>query len=262
MNVLVTGGEGFIGSRLLSMNDCGITFGSLDKKSGEDFMDEDTLIDFLGVSDAVVHLAAVSNGPDTDADPVAAFQTNVAGTALVAKNCDEFGIPMILASSAAVYGDSIYGITKRQAEEAAGCFLKHKLLIARIFNVYDETFEQRGVIGKFLTESEKSGTITIHGKGDQIRDFVHADDLCRFFIHVLKNWNDLGGIVNFGTGKGTSIRKLANFIAKATDSTIVEDPRQGAGIKESISTGRSFSDKFNFSLKKTDVFRTVSEALG
>jgi len=261
MNVLVTGASGFIGSRLTKIKKKGIKFIHIDHSMGEDFMDEDLLADCLAGSDAVIHLAAVSNGPAAAADPVRAFQTNVAGTALVAKLCDEFSVPMIYASSAGVYGDSIYGLTKRQGEEAAQCFMKENLLVARIFNVYDETYDQKGVIGKFLTEAENSNTVTIYGGGNQVRDFVHAEDLCRFFIHALKNWNPQAGVVEFGTGKGTSIRKVAKFIAKRTGSDVVNDSSQSVGIDISIANTRDLKEKFDFKFKN-GLFETIAEELG
>ena len=111
MKVLVTGSEGFIGRNLVKyLKDRGFEVFSLDISGGElrlDVTEFDTLsrslsnIDF----DAVIHLAAIANIPESIKDPYKCFKVNVYGTLNILEIASRKNIRrFIYASSANVYG--------------------------------------------------------------------------------------------------------------------------------------------------------------
>ena len=63
----------------------------------------------------------------------------------------------------------------------------------------------------------KNSPATIFGTGQQTKDFHYIDDLITAYVLILEKWNELdlfGQSINFGTGKETSIKELAEVIIK------------------------------------------------
>jgi UDP-glucose 4-epimerase len=173
VNVLVTGGAGFIGSNL-----CRLMSGArdveaitvLDDLSTGDLSnldgipgvtlvlgsigDRDVLQAAARGADVIVHLAARPSVPLSLADPVASHDVNVTGTVRVLEAARESGAQVIVASSSAVYGDtdhplkheslatrplSPYGVTKVATEAYATAYMHSfavPTLALRFFNVY------------------------------------------------------------------------------------------------------------------------------
>jgi UDP-glucose 4-epimerase len=124
MNVLVTGGAGFIGAnlcqalrsatgieRIVALDD--LSTGSKDNLAGIDdielmigsILDESSLAAAFTDIDAVVHLAARPSVPRSLADPVASHLANASGTVAVLEEARRQGQPhVIIASSSSVYG--------------------------------------------------------------------------------------------------------------------------------------------------------------
>lgn len=71
----------------------------------------------------------------------------------------------------------------------------------------------------YLKESMEAETPVDMTLGEQVLDFIHVDDIAGFFIHVLKNLDKVlsapnGTDFHLGTGRGTSIRELAEIIER------------------------------------------------
>ena len=69
----------------------------------------------------------------------------------------------------------------------------------------------------YMKESMEAETPIDMTQGEQILDFIHVDDIARFFTHVLSNLDKVLSIPNatdfhLGTGRGTSIRELAEIM--------------------------------------------------
>ena len=84
-----------------------------------------------------------------------------------------------------------------------------------IFNVYGPRLNTTGqygaVFSNFLTQKKKKRPLTIVGNGKQTRDFIHVDDLTNAFIKLARS-NLKNRIYNLGSGKETSINKIADII--------------------------------------------------
>jgi len=248
MNMLVTGGAGFIGShlveRLLAAGDRIRVVddlstgkrGNLVEHEALEFIEGDIrdagLIDrCIRGMDAVVHLAAVASVQASMDDPVRTHQVNFDGTLNLLEASRRHGVKrFIYACSAAVYGDtttipvseeavpkplSPYAVDKLSGEHYLLHYHRAYDLVAtsfRFFNIYgprqDPSSPYSGVISIFTDRLAQGKSVTLFGDGCQTRDFVYVGDLVSLLVSALHR-NDLGGhVLNVGTGRETSLLQL------------------------------------------------------
>lgn len=258
MEILITGGAGFIGSHILAQlqgrRDMDVVvFDNLSSGSKEhvpagmelvegDICDE-AAVDALFADhhfDAVVHLAAQTMVPFSVDHPVEDCQINLEGVLHVLEACRTHGTGHILfSSSAAVYGDNLhiplketerlvptspYGITKMATEHYLRVY--HELYgmdatVFRFANVYGERQGEKGeggVVSIFCKLLSQRQGITVFGDGNQTRDFVYAGDIAQTIIRALP----LKGYhtMNVSTGQETSINDLIRSFEKAVGYTV------------------------------------------
>lgn len=187
--ILITGSSGFIGSRLSKRFD---HYVPLDLKIGLNILDcvLPKNIDFI------YHLAAQTSVEESWNDPLLdSYNLN-----MVVRLIKEYPQSKIIfaQSAAAKEHSSPYGFSKW----ASGEYLKqfhNNYVICTFPNVYGGG---KGVVDLFKGKDE----VTIYGDGEQIRDFVHVDDIIEGLI-LAKDW--LVGEYSMGSGKGTKIKDLA-----------------------------------------------------
>lgn len=258
MEILITGGAGFIGSHILAQlqgrRDMDVVvFDNLSSGSKEhvpagmelvegDVCDE-AAVDALFADhhfDAVIHLAAQTMVPTSVEQPVLDCQINLEGVLHVLEACRIHGTGHILfSSSAAVYGDNLhiplketerlvptspYGITKMTTEHYLRVY--HELYgmdatVFRFANVYGERQGEKGeggVVSIFCKLLSQRQGITVFGDGNQTRDFVYAGDIAQAIIRALP----LKGChtMNVSTGQETSIKDLIRSFEKAVGYTV------------------------------------------
>lgn len=258
MEILITGGAGFIGSHILAQlqgrRDMDVVvFDNLSSGSKEhvpagmelvegDVCDE-AAVDALFADhhfDAVIHLAAQTMVPTSVEQPVLDCQINLEGVLHVLEACRIHGTGHILfSSSAAVYGDNLhiplketerlvptspYGITKMTTEHYLRVY--HELYgmdatVFRFANVYGERQGEKGeggVVSIFCKLLSQRQGITVFGDGNQTRDFVYAGDIAQAIIRALP----LKGChtMNVSTGQETSINDLIRSFEKAVGYTV------------------------------------------
>ena len=258
MEILITGGAGFIGSHILAQlqgrRDIDVVvFDNLSSGSKEhvpagmelvegDVCDE-AAVDALFADhhfDAVIHLAAQTMVPTSVEQPVLDCRINLEGVLHVLEACRIHGTRHILfSSSAAVYGDNLhiplketerlvptspYGITKMTTEHYLRVY--HELYgmdatVFRFANVYGERQGEKGeggVVSIFCKLLSQHQGITVFGDGNQTRDFVYAGDIAQAIIRALP----LKGYhtMNVSTGQETSINDLLRSFEKAVGYTV------------------------------------------
>lgn len=208
MNIIVTGGEGFIGKHLVKkLNELEHRVLVLDKKSGVDIT---TSLILNG--DALVHLAAIHNVQYTNQHPKETFDTNVYGTYNLLKNSDVK--KFVFVSSSVVYekNSSVYAMTKHLGEE----MVKHSGLdyvILRLFNVYGPGCS--GLISNLIKARDTQTPLRLYGDGEQTRDFIHVDDVCNAVIKSLGAYpRAYPWVYDVGTGKSHSVNQVIELFQK------------------------------------------------
>lgn len=253
MNILITGGAGFIGSHLadhlvkkhnVTVLDDLSTGKRENVPDGADFV-EGSILDVELVDkvfadiDFVFHQAAAVSVADSMQDPQRTFDVNTIGTLNVLKTSVSNGVKkVVFASSAALYGNnpvnpkhesiilepkSPYAISKLDGEYLLKMFREEygiKTTAFRYFNVYgprqDASSPYSGVISLFVKRALAGEDIIIHGDGMQTRDFVYVEDVVRANELVLKHGD--GEVFNVGTGKSITVNELAERIVEITGS--------------------------------------------
>ncbi|MEM4780797.1 MAG: NAD-dependent epimerase/dehydratase family protein [Halalkalicoccus sp.] len=249
--VLVTGGAGFIGSRiaarLAETNDVRV----LDTLAGgtrENVPDGARLIEGdvraesaleragAGV-DLIYHEAAQVSVPRSVERPRESHAVNVDGTLSVLEHARREDARVVVASSCAVYGHagpgpiaestakeplSPYGIDKLAVDHYARRY--HDLyglptVVLRYFNGYGPRASEgyAGVIDAFLSQARAGEPITVHDDGSQTRDFVHVTDIVRANLLAAET-DAVGEAYNVGTGEAVTIEELAATIRSITES--------------------------------------------
>lgn len=194
MIIDITGEYGFIGSHLVPKL----------IEQGHEIREKGTPI----VEKAVIHLAATTTLSKDFISEL--FDNNVVfAHKIMQRTCK-----IVYASStSAAELTNPYAYTKRYLEYLGE---KHGNAVGlRFFNTYGPN-NNKGIV-KAAFEAAINGTpLTISG-GDQIRDFIHVDDITRTIINAL-DWEP--GIYDVGTGKGTTIRHLIRMIEEITGHRI------------------------------------------
>ena len=251
---LVTGGCGFIGSHvvdsLIADGHDVVVLDDLSSGKRENLSPHARLVvgsvaDPVAVADALrgtsgcFHLAAVASVAKSITDWVGTHRANQTGTVCVLNAATTAGdngpVPVVYASSAAVYGDAAaspidesfplrpltaYGADKLGSElHAAVAWNAHAVPTTglRFFNVYgprqDPSSPYSGVISIFVDRLKAGQPITIYGDGTQVRDFVHVADVVDHLRQAMRTCNEGARLFNVCTGRPTSISQLVQLIA-------------------------------------------------
>lgn len=189
--------------------------------------------------DAFIHCAGRASVGQSLLDPSPDYYGN---TVLTFEMLNEIRLNapecrFVLLSSAAVYGDPVslpvsetqlaapispYGYHKMQCEQLCEEFSKLYNLptaCARIFSAYGPGL-RRQVIWDMCTRLLSSGTLVLHGSGNESRDFIHALDIANALSIIVDNSPMKGDIYNVASGREVTINELANIVIKALGANV------------------------------------------
>lgn len=269
MNVLVTGGAGFIGSHLTDAlaPDHDVTvlddFSSGSRENVHpsatvvegDIRDRRRLNRAARDVDVIFHEAASVSVDRSVENPELSHEINVDATLSTLEAARREDARCVLASSAAIYGQperipidesepttpaSPYGIEKLSVDHYARVYddiYDLPTVALRYFNVYgprQTASDYSGVISVFLEQAREGRPITVHGDGSQTRDFVHVEDVVQANLLAMET-DHVGEAYNVGTGRAISIDDLATAVRDVTgsDSEIVYTEARSADIERS-----------------------------
>jgi NAD dependent epimerase/dehydratase len=252
--VLVTGGEGFIGSHLVEVlvregadvsalayyNAFG-RWGWLDgsEVAGDirivpgDVRDGQRVMEAVAGCDVVFHLAALIGIPYSYEAPESYIQTNVTGTYNVANACLRHGVSRLVhTSTSEVYGTAItvpisedhplqpqspYSASKIGGDMMALSFhhsFELPVAVARPFNTYGPRQSTRAVIPTILAQLHSGATEIKLGSTTPTRDFNYVEDTVRGFLAVAGCDQALGQVVNIGSGQEISVGALVDLLVE------------------------------------------------
>ncbi|MFF3455395.1 NAD-dependent epimerase/dehydratase family protein [Streptomyces sp. NPDC002730] len=258
MNVLVTGGAGFIGANLcrelasrpnvgkvIALDDLSTGFAAnlvgVDAELIEgSILDPDLLDSVVAGMDAVVHLAARPSVPRSLADPVASHHVNATGTVYVLEACRRAGLPVVAASSSSVYGAvpvlpkheelptqpmSPYAASKLATESYAlayGASFGLRVLAFRFFNVYGPLqpagHAYAAVIPAFIDAMLRGTPARVFGDGLQTRDFTYVGTVVRVLADAVLRKVSYPGPVNLAFGTRVPLIDIAQQLAEIVGS--------------------------------------------
>ncbi|MEN3034412.1 MAG: ADP-glyceromanno-heptose 6-epimerase [Aquificaceae bacterium] len=249
MRVLITGGAGFIGSRialeLQKTHDIRIVddfssgnFKNLYGFEGEVVCADVSQRDFwenCDDFDAIIHMASITDTTITDQNLV--MTKNCTGFYWLLEYIKRNRARLVYASSAAVYGntqipmvenrglkpENIYGFSKLCMDRLALNAIKEGLSIAglRYFNVYGYGEEFKGksasMILQLYKQIKEGKKPKLFKFGEQRRDFIYIKDAVRASILCLNS--EISGIFNVGSGVSRSFNEIVEIISRNLGKT-------------------------------------------
>jgi UDP-glucose 4-epimerase len=278
MKCLVTGGAGFIGSKLVDrLISLDYTVICIDNESAEcheqfywndkaqnykyDICDYDLIAPLFSGVDCVFHVASDARIQPAILNPKKSIQSNAVGTANVLELCRVNKVGrFVYSSTSSAYGKKAlipnqeiqpsdpltpYSAAKVFGENLAKVYYNLyglKTISLRYFNVYGDRQPLKGqyapVIGLFLKQHKEGRSLTVVGDGSQRRDFTNVSDVVQANILASKVDYGFGEMYNIGYGSNYSILEIANMISN--DIKFIP-PRIGE-VQETLASNQKFKD--------------------
>jgi UDP-glucose 4-epimerase len=258
-SVLVTGGAGFVGSNLVRrLVELGARVVVLDNFVTGDtnnlrgistprlvegsVADAALLAQLVPEMNVVLH-AAARNIIVSTRNPREDFETNIGGTLNVLMAARGTKVERVVyTSSASIYGNcrhlpineddqpytlSPYAVSKYAGENYCQAFYESygiPTAVVRYSNVYgpgqSPSNPYCGVIAKFFQAAVDGKPISIHGDGQQTRDFTFVEDTVEATLLAALAPRAVGEVFNIGTGFETDVNTLAHAIVRVTGKSV------------------------------------------
>ena len=229
---------------------------------------------FEGV-DYCFHLAAIASVQLSNEDWAGTHQVNQTGSINVFDAARENRVPVVYASSAAVYGDNAetplkesavlrpltaYGADKLGTElHARVASFVHSVPTTglRFFNVYgprqDSSSPYSGVISIFAEKIARQEPLSIYGGGEQVRDFIYVKDVVNFLLAAMDNISTTPRVFNVCTGRSTTINQLAKTIMSVSGKRVGMHylPSRKGDIRVSVGAPNLSERNLNYRARET-----------
>ena len=259
MNILVTGGAGFIGSEVVDL----LIGRSYEVTVWDDFSTgkEENLLPRPGLTvrtcdvadpdtwpkdryisnyDVVVHCAAKTKVIYCDENPVEAWKTNVYATQKLAEACPNARF-VFLSTLGAMYSGPVlnertppkpigmYGLSKLYSETALKAIHPNfaSLRLSNVFGERQRPDNEGGVVSIFLGAYREGEALTIFGDGNQTRDFIYVKDVARTVVTAAES-AVLNETFHVNYGESHSVNQLADAIKEVSQIDVIyKDARPG-----------------------------------
>jgi len=284
MNILVTGGNGFVGSETMKLLKIWKHYMfNYDIMNGFDICDKkqfkNVCKDFM--PDRILHLAAIARFGDADESPRRAFETNVIGTKNISEVCRKYHIPLIYASTGSVYmpiletppitenfkaqGNSVYGSTKYMGELYVRDVNPH--IILRYAHLYGKDKRMHGLIGGYLDRINRGLKPELYG-GKQSNDFTYIKDVAEAnFKALISPWDKWNQVYNIGTGEEITTEEAGEIICElagwekgvVTHKQRTVDPGRFVYDVSKAEIMLGFKAKYSFAKGLKDMFEEIGK---
>ena len=287
MNILVTGGAGFVGSHIVDRlleEDHEVTV--LDLWESQDIirhndnplyhfvkgsiLDDDILPSLAKDKESIIHMAAILGTSESittyDAEQVALV--NVVGTIRILKAAREFGVSrVVFPTSPDVTWLNPYSITKQTTEKFSQIFNKEygvetvALKFGKIYGPRERwpkasmgsPFNYQFLIPTILIETLRGNTVKIYGDGKQKSEYIFVYDVVESFVRALKTEKNLGGeVIHVGRNKNYSVNDIIETLEKCWDRKIKREyvkMRSGETPVEIVLDNKKLKDLLDYELK-------------
>lgn len=251
MNILITGGAGFVGSNILQELNDGLNKITIFDNLKTGYINNiPTDVSFINIDcsdekllerddkfDCIIHVAGQASKEGSFKDVFYDLNANAKSTLVLLEyskkiNCKRF----IFISTVCVYGgtsnpgvynesneitfDTFYSIHKYTSEKYLALYKKHYNIdytIFRLFTCYgpgqDLTNMSKGMVSIYLSQFLKDEpNIVIKGGLDRYRDFIYVKDVAFIIKDSINNKLLFNQVFNLGSGKKTTILELLNIM--------------------------------------------------
>ena len=300
IKIVVTGGMGFIGSHFVNklnseINDCEITV--IDKltyasnpnniNTQVKFIKEDICnLTELPDCDYVVHFAAESHVDNSIKDGRPFVRTNVEGTfnmvelALKVKglkkfihistdevygDMNDYGLEVSADEEFSLVGSSYYSATKASSDlivQSAGRTFGLPYVITRTCNNFGENQHSEKMVPKIIKMIKNDESIPVYGDGEQIREWIHADDNAKSIINIMLS-DEVNQVFNIGSGyritNNQLIKIVSEIVGKDVKFEYVKD-RLGHDRKYALDISK-YNDEFG-TLNYIDLKEWLTKIIG
>ena len=223
-----------------------------------DIRDYDAIAPLIRGADTVFHLAAIPSVPRSISEPVLSHEVNIDGTFQVLRASADGGVRRVVyAASSSAYGDtevlpksedmlpqpkSPYAAQKLMGEYYASVFASCfgvETVALRFFNVYgprqDPSSPYSGVLSLFMRALIERRPPTIHGDGEQSRDFTYVDDVVALCLKAATAPGVSGNVYNAGNGCRYTLNQVWAVLQKMEGVVIppVYGPTRAGDVRDS-----------------------------
>ncbi len=260
MNVIITGGNGFVGTKLAEkFNSHGHKIFLLDykkKSQNKIFLKKGKFkkVDITSFKSLekvqvpnnaiLLHCAGQPSAAVSFKRPFDDHKKNILGMLNIIKFAKKKKVKKIIfASTFNIYKEnfrftklkenseckpkSLYAISKLAAEnylKVYGGHLGLKWNILRMFNIYgpgqDKNNKNLGMISIFLNMAKNNSNVLVKGSLKRFRDFIYIDDVTEAWYRLALDNKNYNKTYNLGSGKKTTLKKLFNHIEKTIGKKI------------------------------------------
>lgn len=236
--VLVTGGNGFIGSHCVDeLKLRGYDVRILDVQRSRHAHAKMILGSVENVAavnkavcgcDYVLHLAGLLGTHELVDDSVRATRVNVIGTLNILDACRDHGARLIEVSKPNCWVNT-YTITKTAAESFTEMYRREhgvEAVVVKYFNVYGprqpivEEVGYQKLIPTAIVHALSGRPIEIYGNGEQTMDLVHTTDVVNATLSVIEHWDACeGDVFEVGSGEETTVNDMVELVMSITGSS-------------------------------------------
>ncbi len=230
-----------------------------------DIRDDSLMKPLVEKADVIFHFAAQVSYIDSPAMPLEDLSLNAQATLQLLELCRKHNpkARILFSSSRMVVGKVDGGIMKEESPtNPPHLYGIHKLASEKYLLMYHHDFgipstifritnpygprqqvkhSKYSLVGWFVRQAMEGKTITVFGDGQQVRDYIYADDIVEAFLRAAAADETAGEIINIGSGVPTKFRDMVSTVVSVVGKGNVEHEPWPKDY-EKIETGYAVAD--------------------